>query len=135
MRGSIFFLIVLSIHLFAILLNMRKKLATSLQDCEALLIDLGGTLTHGDTVIDGAVDFLFTLKKKRIPFYIVANNTTESSNEVLLKLKTAGCAVAHDQLITASQVGIAYAQREGITSIAVIGSDEQKKNGKRRASL
>lgn len=82
---------------------------------------------HGDVAIEGASDFLFTLKKKRVPFYIVANNTTESSNQILLKLKSAGCAVAHDQLITASQVGIAYAVREGIASVAFIGSDEQKK--------
>lgn len=101
-------------------------LATSLPDCEAVLVDVGGTLLHGDQAIPGASDFLFALKKKRKPFFIVANNVTESTQEVLQKLKHIGAAVSIENMITASQSAIAYAQQHNIQSVHIIGSETQR---------
>lgn len=102
-----------------------RLLATSIQDCEALLIDVGGTLMRGDQAIEGAADFLFELKKNRVPFFITVNNVAESTQEVLQKLKMAGCGVTLEQMITASQAAIAFAQRQNVRSVRVMGTATQ----------
>ncbi|MCW1930483.1 MAG: HAD-IIA family hydrolase [Candidatus Kerfeldbacteria bacterium] len=102
-----------------------RMLATSIQDCEAILVDVGGTLLHGEKMIEGASDFLFALKKKQIPFYITANNVSESTQEILERLKNVGCSVSIDDMITASQSAIAWARLHNITSVRVMGTVAQ----------
>ena len=58
----------------------------------AFFIDIQGTLIDDEKFlpIPGAVEFLKTLNKKKIPFVLITNNTKRDSNEFQEYLKDLG---------------------------------------------
>ncbi len=100
--------------------------ATSLQDCEAILIDIGGTLRRGQNPIDGATDFIKILRRKNVPHYCLTNTTTVSRETLADELHSLRFKISAEQLLTANMSAIAYLQRNNITSAYIVGTENQK---------
>jgi HAD superfamily hydrolase (TIGR01450 family) len=103
-----------------------KRISTSLQDCEAILLDSGGTLEVGGSVVAGAPEFTKALRRKRIPHFVLSNKTTVSAADFATTLNALGFAFDQNQLITANRAAIHLMQQHGVQSLFVIGTTSQK---------
>lgn len=101
------------------------KTATSLQDCEAILLDIGGTLRRGKNPIDGAADFLKVLRRRKVAHYCLTNTTTISRQTLADQLNSFRFKFTPEQLLTANAASISYLKKEGISSIYLIGTADQ----------
>lgn len=103
-----------------------RRMSTSLQECEAILIDAGGTLTSAGAAVPGAPEFTHALRRKRIPHYILSNTTISSAAALTSKLNGFGFAFEPNQLITANRSAMHLMKQQGIQSLFVIGTASQK---------
>lgn len=101
-------------------------MSTSLQDCEAILLDSGGTLAIAGTVVEGAPDFTKALRRKRVPHFVLSNTTTKSAVDLCSSLNALGFAFDDRQMITANRSAMHYMQQQNIHTIFVIGTASQK---------
>lgn len=72
------------------------------------LIDMDGTLYRGDTVIEGAREFIQTLQEREIPFLLLTNCPLHSAATLQMKLERMGIAVSAAQILTAGAACGAY---------------------------
>jgi len=79
-----------------------------MDEVKGLLIDVDGTLCLGDKVIPGTPDIIDRVKKSKIPFLILSNNSSMSSSEYLEKLHRMGFKLEKKDVLTATQATIYY---------------------------
>ncbi|MFC3420202.1 TIGR01457 family HAD-type hydrolase [Salinicoccus hispanicus] len=94
---------------------------------DGYLIDLDGTMYNGNTVIDGAIDFVDRLNKAHIPYVFLTNNATKTQEEAAKKLIDMGFDIHPETLYTSAMATAAYLEVEAPgASVHVIGSDGLK---------
>jgi NagD protein len=101
-------------------------MSTSLQECEAILIDSGGTLVRGGSLIEGAPEFTKALRRKRTPHFVLSNTTISSAVDLCSTLNNLGFAFDERQMITANRSAMHAMRSQNIRSIFVIGTPSQK---------
>lgn len=74
----------------------------------AFLIDVDGTLCHGNRVIPGTPEYIESLRQRNVPFLIASNNSSMSSDQYLEKLKGLGFDVEAKDVLTATRVTVEY---------------------------
>lgn len=72
------------------------------------LIDLDGTMYHGGNVIPDAVEFIHRLKKERIPFVFLTNNSTRTREDVAAAMNEMGIPTVPSEVLTSSDVTAMY---------------------------
>ncbi|TVT28736.1 TIGR01457 family HAD-type hydrolase [Salinicoccus cyprini] len=91
---------------------------------EGYLIDLDGTMYNGNTVIDGAIDFIDRLNQADIPYVFLTNNATKTQAEAAQKLIDMGFDIHSETLYTSAMATAAYLEVEAPgASVHVIGTD------------
>ena len=75
---------------------------------KGFLIDVDGTLCHGNRVIQGTPEYIEKLKKIGVPFIIASNNSSMSSSQYLEKLSNMGFKLSKDDVLTATKVTVEY---------------------------
>lgn len=104
---------------------IMKTRATSVQDCDAILIDVDGTLWQNDEeIIPGAIDFLNALRHKKIPAYLLTNITRYKQSSITQLLAAQGALFEEHHAITATISAIRYLKQQGITTVYAIGTGE-----------
>lgn len=94
---------------------------------EGYLIDLDGTMYSGNTVIDGAIDFIDRLNQKGIPYVFLTNNATKTQREAAQKLIDMGFDIHPETLYTSAMATAAYLETEQPGArVHVIGSESLK---------
>lgn len=94
---------------------------------KGLLIDLDGTLYHGDTVIEGAGAWIQDLQSKQIPYLFVTNNSSRTPQGVADHLTHLGIPASAEQVCTSAMAAAHYiAQQSPASSVYVIGEDGLK---------
>ncbi|MFD1990126.1 TIGR01457 family HAD-type hydrolase [Paenibacillus nicotianae] len=94
---------------------------------KGLLIDLDGTLYHGDTVIEGASAWIQDLQSKQIPYLFVTNNSSRTPQGVADHLTHLGIPASAAQVCTSAMAAAYYiAQQSPASSVYVIGEDGLK---------
>lgn len=73
-----------------------------------LLIDLDGTLYHGNTMIAGADKLIRFLRERGIPYLFVTNNSTASPQTVADRLQGMGIPALPSDVCTSAQAAAAY---------------------------
>ncbi|TYP72544.1 TIGR01457 family HAD-type hydrolase [Paenibacillus methanolicus] len=73
-----------------------------------LLIDLDGTLYHGNTMIEGADELILLLRERGIPYLFVTNNSTASPETVAERLNRMGIPAVPSDVCTSAQAAAAY---------------------------
>jgi HAD superfamily hydrolase (TIGR01450 family) len=71
-----------------------------LQDYDALLFDIDGTLMVGSRVLPGADDFLTALRQNNFPFYLLTNDGNHSVDEKSSIAAKSGLRVAPGEIIS-----------------------------------
>ena len=77
---------------------------------EGYLIDLDGTMYSGNTVIDGAIDFIDRLNQNGIPYVFLTNNATKTQQEAAQKLIDMGFDIHPETLYTSAMATAAYSK-------------------------
>jgi len=84
------------------------------------LLDLDGTLYHGDSPIAGAASFIAWLKEKRYPYLYVTNNSSRTPEQVAEHLAKVGIEAVADEVLTSSQAAAMYMKERCIGSRAYV---------------
>jgi len=92
------------------------------------LIDIEGTIVKDKSFvpIDGAIDWLNSLKSKDRRFVLVSNNTTHRPIDLLGVLRNSGFDVEEQNLITCVGAALNWLKTKKIRSCFVIGSVQLK---------
>ena len=69
---------------------MDEEINESLDGISAVFLDLDGTIYLGDSLIDGALEFLGRLEERGIRRYFLSNNSSKSVGQYLEKLRDLG---------------------------------------------
>src|SRR5688500_4449143 len=64
------------------------------------LIDMDGVLYRGAELIPGADRFISALRRRRIPFLLVTNNSQRTRRDVVLKLLQMGLELEEEHVFT-----------------------------------
>lgn len=95
----------------------------SIQKYEGFLIDLDGTVYHGDRVIPGAIEFVHYLYKNNLPYVFVTNNSSYTVKALLDKLNKMNIIAKEENIFTSSMATAAYIAKQsaGSAQCYVIG--------------
>lgn len=85
---------------------------TPLKDIQCFLLDLDGTFYLGNTLIEGAREFLETLNAQGKQFIFLTNNSSKNSREYQKKLENMGCRVKKDRVFTSGEATTLYIKKE-----------------------
>ncbi|UVI33687.1 TIGR01457 family HAD-type hydrolase [Paenibacillus spongiae] len=77
-----------------------------------LLIDLDGTLYHGNIMIEGADSLISMLRQREIRYLFVTNNSSATPETVANRLREMGIPAEADDVCTSSQAAAAYIAQE-----------------------
>ncbi|EXX89856.1 HAD family hydrolase [Paenibacillus darwinianus] len=91
---------------------------------KGLLIDLDGTLYHGDRMIDGADRLIALLRRLGRPYRFVTNNSSATPEAVAARLKRMGIPAVPEDVCTSAQAAAAYiAESKPDAQVFVIGEE------------
>ncbi|OPJ58001.1 HAD-IIA family hydrolase [Clostridium chromiireducens] len=82
-----------------------------LNDIKCFLLDMDGTFYLGNTLIDGALDFLDILKSQQKKFIFLTNNSSKNKSTYKQKLSALGCHVDEEQVYTSGEATIWYMKK------------------------
>jgi len=82
-----------------------------LKDIKCFLLDMDGTFYLGNTLIDGALDFLDILKSQQKKFIFLTNNSSKNKSTYRQKLSALGCHIDKEQVYTSGEATIWYMKK------------------------
>lgn len=82
-----------------------------LVDTDYFVLDMDGTFYCSDTIIEGSLEFLETLKQCGKQFIFFTNNSSKAPREYIDKLARMGCFIDRNQIMTSGDVAIQYLKR------------------------
>lgn len=83
----------------------------NLQDIQCFLLDMDGTFYLGDTLIDGALEFLDILKKQNKKFLFLTSNSSKNKKAYKEKLAKLGCMVEEEDVFTSGEATTIYLKK------------------------
>lgn len=91
------------------------------------LLDLDGTLYHGDRPIPHAAEFIAWLREERFPFLFLTNNSSRTPEQVAEHLRKTGIDASPEEVLTTAQAAAMYLKEQGFTEqVCIIGEDGLK---------
>lgn len=85
-----------------------KKREQLLVGTDYFVLDMDGTFYCSDTIIEGSLEFLETLKQCGKQFIFFTNNSSKAPKEYMDKLAGMGCIIDRRQIMTSGDVAIQY---------------------------
>lgn len=95
---------------------------------KTLLLDLDGTMYHGEEHIEGAKPFMEYIQKERIPYYFVTNNAMRTHAQNRIKMEDMGFVdIQVDHFFTSSMASARYMKHQyNASNVYYIGQDGLK---------
>lgn len=84
------------------------------------LIDMDGVIYSGETLIEGADNFISDLQKNEIPFAFMTNNSQRTRLDGVRKLKLLGIEVTEDQIYTSAMATAKFLGDQGNQGTAYV---------------
>jgi HAD superfamily hydrolase (TIGR01450 family) len=100
---------------------------TTFKDKRVAFIDLDGTVYIGDRLIDGVKQFLEFLRRKRIAYYFLSNNSSRSKAAYVKKLSNLGVRASSKKIILSTDGVIEYLTKKKIKNVYVVGTQSMKR--------
>tara|TARA_Y100000588_G_scaffold386682_1_gene482789 strand:+ start:5511 stop:6290 length:780 start_codon:yes stop_codon:yes gene_type:complete len=94
----------------------------SLDGIEAVFLDLDGTLYLGNTLIEGALDFLGRLESRGIRRFFLSNNSSKSVGQYLDKLGGLGIDASEEEILLSTHDLLSWLSKEGISRTYLVGT-------------
>lgn len=85
-----------------------KNRESLLAETELFVLDMDGTFYLGEKVLDGALDFIETVRKLGRRFLFFTNNSSKSPTLYMEKLEKMGCPIRREEIMTSGDVTAAY---------------------------
>jgi len=95
---------------------MNNKLHT-LKDKKFFLLDKDGTLSLGNQILDGTLEFIQALKQNKKKFAVATNNSSKTGNSHLSNLNKMGLDFNDENMIVSLDVAIDYLQNQNIKNL------------------
>ncbi|MEG1875932.1 MAG: HAD family hydrolase, partial [Angelakisella sp.] len=86
---------------------MKDKMRL-LTETKLFVLDMDGTFYLGDSIIEGSLEFLETVKNAGKDYVFFTNNSSKTPKVYVDKLGKMGCHVTEKDIITSGDVTIAY---------------------------
>jgi 4-nitrophenyl phosphatase len=83
-----------------------------LKETECFLFDMDGTIYIGDKLLPGTHGFIENLDEKRVPYYILTNNSSRSRSDYVEKLDRLGLQVSDEKIITSGEATAIYLKKQ-----------------------
>ncbi|TRW27717.1 HAD-IIA family hydrolase [Criibacterium bergeronii] len=93
-----------------------------LDDIKVFLLDMDGTIYLGNTLIDGAKEFLEKIKKTGRSYIFLTNNTSKDKNLYVEKLNKLGISSEKSEIYSSSDATIAYLNDKNIRKVFLVGN-------------
>ena len=107
-------------------IELKKKV---LKDTELFVLDMDGTFYLGDEILDGALDFLESVKRAGKRYIFFTNNSSVSSENYIEKLKKMNCHISKDMIMTSGDVMIRFLKSKyPDKSVYLLGTPELEKS-------
>ena len=107
-------------------IELKKKV---LKDTELFVLDMDGTFYLGDEILDGALDFLESVKRAGKKYIFFTNNSSVSSENYIEKLKKMNCHISRDMIMTSGDVMIRFLKSKyPDKSVYLLGTPELEKS-------
>ena len=107
-------------------IELKKRI---LKDTELFVLDMDGTFYLGDEILDGALDFLESVKRAGKKYIFFTNNSSVSSENYIEKLKKMNCQISRDMIMTSGDVMIRFLKsRYPDKSVYLLGTPELEKS-------
>lgn len=84
---------------------------SNLQEKSTFLLDLDGTIFLGNELIDGALDFLDTIKRNGKRYIFLTNNSSKNKNSYVEKLRNLGVQAEAEEIFTSGEATTRYLKR------------------------
>lgn len=80
----------------------------NIKDIKCFLLDMDGTIYLGNKLIDGATEFLETLKNKNIRYLFLTNNSSKNKDKYVEKLNNLGIKADREDVFTSGEATTIY---------------------------
>tara|TARA_B100002051_G_scaffold90283_1_gene86209 strand:- start:3249 stop:4037 length:789 start_codon:yes stop_codon:yes gene_type:complete len=102
---------------------VEGEISQSLDGIKAVFLDLDGTIYLGDSLIDGALDFLRRLEERGIKRYFLSNNSSKSVEQYVEKLRDLGIDADKDEVLLSTHDLISWLSKKEVTSTFLVGTE------------
>ena len=102
---------------------MEGEISQSLDGIKAVFLDLDGTIYLGDSLIDGALDFLGRLEERGIKRYFLSNNSSKSVEQYVEKLRDLGIDADKEEVLLSTHDLISWLRKKEVTSTFLVGTE------------
>ena len=79
-----------------------------LRNTKLFVLDMDGTFYLGESILDGALDFLSAVEETGRDYLFFTNNSSKAPEDYLRKLAGMHCVITRDKLMTSGDVTIRY---------------------------
>lgn len=83
-----------------------------LKNIKCFILDIDGTVYLKDKVINGALDFIETLKSQDKSYYFLTNNSSENPAMLENKLNSAGFSISCNDIMTSGSATVSYLKNQ-----------------------
>jgi NagD protein len=102
---------------------LSNEIATRLRNATLFLLDLDGTMYRGRALIPGAATFIERLRKRKVGYVFLTNNSSRSAEEYRCALANRGIPANPENVFTSSQAtGLYLSQRKPHARVFVAGT-------------
>lgn len=77
-------------------------------DVAGVMLDMDGTVYHGDQPVEGAAQFVARLRKAGIPYAFITNNSSHTRGFYYRRLSSMGFDISEDEIITSATATARY---------------------------
>jgi HAD superfamily hydrolase (TIGR01450 family) len=99
-----------------------------MNNISALAFDLDGTVYHGNSAVEGAIDTIGALMNLNYQIFYFTNNSAKTREQIVDKLNRLGFPVKPQNTYCVSYAILAYLIEKNFTSVYLIGSDDLNEN-------
>jgi 4-nitrophenyl phosphatase len=90
---------------------------------KAFIFDIDGSLSKGDSPIEGAPEIIAMLRRKGKKILLLTNNSTGTPKEYAKKLGKMGIGVSEEEILTSSMATAAYMKKFDRGGVYVVGEE------------
>ncbi len=106
---------------------MESELDESLDGVAAIFLDLDGTIYLGDSLIEGASEFLNRLEQRGIRRFFLSNNSSKSVGQYLGKLRGLGIGAHEGEVLLSTHDLISWLTDKGVVDTFLVGTEGMRR--------
>lgn len=115
---------------------MEKKLQQEiLKKIKCFVLDMDGTVYLGDRILEGAIEFLHTLKDENIKFKFFTNNSSKNTKVYVDRIRKMGYPVEPDMIMISNHVIINYLKKHAPDKTVFVLGNEYLQNDFKEAGI